>query len=87
MGVSDRHIAYDPKTGVTAKLAALPQRRHHPHGIDHKGKLYFVGGFGSSPDSRHVDHVDRYRWPMTTRPNSWIGAGPRAGAARGSRGD
>ena len=50
-GVSDQHIAYDPKTGTTATLAALPQRRHHPHGVDHKGKLYFLGGFGSSPDA------------------------------------
>jgi N-acetylneuraminic acid mutarotase len=47
VGASDRHIAYDPKTGTTATLSPLPQKRHHPHGIDHKGKLYFLGGFGT----------------------------------------
>lgn len=50
-GVSDQHIAYDPKTGTSTTLAALPARRHHPHGVDHKGRLHFLGGFGSSPDA------------------------------------
>jgi N-acetylneuraminic acid mutarotase len=50
-GVSDRHIAYDPATGASVDLATLPQKRHHPHAVDHKGQLYLFGGFGSDPTS------------------------------------
>jgi N-acetylneuraminic acid mutarotase len=57
-GVSDKHIAYDPKTGVTATLAALPARRHHPYAVDHNNRLYLLGGFGSDPD--------RVTWIMST---------------------
>jgi N-acetylneuraminic acid mutarotase len=71
VGVSDRHIAYDPATGTSATLASLPARRHHPHAVDHKGKLYLVGGFGSNPDS--------VTWIMTTETllyddaaNTWL---------------
>jgi N-acetylneuraminic acid mutarotase len=49
VGVSDRHIAYDPATGASATLAALPALRHHPHAIDHAGRLYLLGGFGTNP--------------------------------------
>ncbi len=49
-GVSDRHIAYDPATGASETLPSLPQRRHHPQAISHKGRLYILGGFGSEPD-------------------------------------
>ncbi len=49
VGVSDRHIAYDPKAGVSTMLAALPALRHHPHAVDFNGKLYLLGGFGTTP--------------------------------------
>ena len=58
VGVSDRHIAYDPAGDASVTLASLPARRHHPHAVDHKAKLYLVGGFGSDPD--------RVTWIMTT---------------------
>lgn len=48
-GVSDRHIAYDPASGASADLASLPQKRHHPHAVDHTGRLFLLGGFGSDP--------------------------------------
>lgn len=48
VGVSDQHIAYDPASGVTTTLAALPAVRHHPHAIDHNGRLYLLGGFGTN---------------------------------------
>lgn len=48
-GVSGRHIAYDPATGVAADLAPLPAIRHHPHAISHAGRLYLLGGFGTNP--------------------------------------
>ena len=49
VGVSDRHIAYDPRTGAAATLASLPALRHHPHAVDHNGRLYLLGGFGTNP--------------------------------------
>jgi N-acetylneuraminic acid mutarotase len=49
VGVSDRHIAYDPKTGAAASLASLPAVRHHPHAVAHNGRLYLLGGFGTNP--------------------------------------
>ncbi len=49
VGVSDRHIAYDPATGASADLASLPAARHHPHAVSHGGRLYLLGGFGSNP--------------------------------------
>src|SRR5688572_23867130 len=58
VGVSDRHIAYDPANGASTALASLPVRRHHPHAVDHKGRLYLAGGFGSDPE--------RVTWIMTT---------------------
>src|SRR5690606_26268106 len=48
-GVSGRHIAYDPATGASADLAALPSLRHHPHAVSHGGRLYVLGGFGTNP--------------------------------------
>ncbi len=47
VAVSDRHIAYDPATGVSAQMPSLPAPRHHPHLISHGGKLYALGGFGT----------------------------------------
>ena len=47
--VSDRHIAYDPKTQATATLASLPSPRHHPHAVAHNGQLFLLGGFGANP--------------------------------------
>lgn len=58
VGVSDRHIAYDPATGQSADLAALPWKRHHPQLVSHGGKLYLLGGFGSDPA--------RVTWIMAT---------------------
>jgi N-acetylneuraminic acid mutarotase len=49
VGVSDRHIAYDPKTGASTTFAALPATRHHPHAVAHNGRLYLLGGFGTNP--------------------------------------
>jgi hypothetical protein len=48
-GVSDRHVAWDPKTGASTTLAALPWKRHHPQLISHGGKLYLLGGFATDP--------------------------------------
>ena len=56
-GVSDRHIAYAPG-GVTTERTRLPARRHHPYAVDHRGKLYLLGGFGSD--------ADRVTWIMST---------------------
>ncbi|HEX5007848.1 MAG TPA: kelch repeat-containing protein [Hyphomonadaceae bacterium] len=75
VGVSNRHIAYDPATGKSAALAVLPAHRHHPHAVDHKGKLYLAGGFGSDPD--------RVTWIMTAETllyddaaNNWSSLAP-----------
>jgi N-acetylneuraminic acid mutarotase len=74
-GVSDRHIAYDPKTETTAMLAALPAPRHHPHAVDHDGRLYLLGGFGTNPGA--------VNWIMSTdtllyddAPNAWTTLAP-----------
>lgn len=75
VGVSDRHIAYDPKTGASAKLASLPAARHHPHAVDHNGRLYLLGGFGTNPGA--------VNWIMSTdtllyddAANSWSALAP-----------
>ena len=47
--VSNRHIAYDPRTQTATTLASLPASRHHPYAVDHKGRLYLFGGFGTNP--------------------------------------
>ena len=47
--VSNRHIAYDPRTQTATTLASLPVSRHHPYAVDHKGRLYLFGGFGTNP--------------------------------------
>ena len=49
VGVSDRHIAYDPGTGTTTTLKPLATPRHHPHLVDHGGRLYLFGGFTTNP--------------------------------------
>lgn len=75
VGVSDRHISYDPATGMTATLAALPALRHHPHAVDHNGRLYLLGGFGTNPGA--------VNWIMSTdtllyddAANSWSALAP-----------
>lgn len=73
--VSDRHIAYDPKTQAAATLAPLPAPRHHPHAIDHNGSLFLLGGFGTNPGA--------VNWIMSTdtlcydhAPDSWTALAP-----------
>jgi len=49
VGVSDRHVAYDPVTGQSAIMAALPAPRHHPQAVSAGGRLYLLGGFATNP--------------------------------------
>lgn len=42
--VSDLHVAYDPLTGETEVLPALPMPLHHPQLVS-RGRLYVLGGF------------------------------------------
>lgn len=49
VGVSDRHVAYDPATGASTILAALPAPRHHPQAVSASGRLYLLGGFATNP--------------------------------------
>ena len=49
VGVSDRHVAYDPVTGQSAMMAALPAPRHHPQAVSAGGRLYLLGGFATNP--------------------------------------
>lgn len=51
IGVSDRHVAFDPKTGTSVDLAALPWMRHHPQLVDHQGRLLLLGGFGTNANA------------------------------------
>ncbi len=48
VGVSDRHVAYDPATGASEMLAALPASRHHPQAVSVGGRLYLLGGFATN---------------------------------------
>ena len=48
VGVSDRHVAYDPATGASEMLAALPAPRHHPQAVSVGGRLYLLGGFATN---------------------------------------
>lgn len=49
VGVSDRHVVYDPATGQSAMMAALPAPRHHPQAVSAGGRLYLLGGFATNP--------------------------------------
>lgn len=49
IGVSDRHVAYDPATGASEELAKLPAPRHHPQAASANGRLFLLGGFGTNP--------------------------------------
>lgn len=77
VGVSDQHIGYDPATGASATLAALPAMRHHPHAVDHKDRLYLLGGFGTNPgavnwimstDTLHYDDAANSWTTLTPAP-------------------
>jgi len=48
IGVSDRHIAYDPATGESEDMPALPLPLHHPQLVS-RGRLYVLGGFATNP--------------------------------------
>lgn len=67
VGVSDRHIAYDPRSGISTELARLPAHRHHPNAVDHNGKLYLLGGFGTNPGA--------VNWIMSTDTLAYDDAG------------
>lgn len=74
-GVSDQHIAYDPRTGASATLAKLPAHRHHPHAVSHNGRLYLVGGFGTNPNAVNwIMATDTLRYDDAT--NSWASLAP-----------
>lgn len=51
VGVSDRHIAYDPTSGTTETLGALPSARHHPQLVSTGEQLYCLGGFETTPNA------------------------------------
>lgn len=75
--VSDRHIAYDPKTQATATLAPLSAPRHHPHAIDHNGQLFLLGGFGTNPGAVNwIMSADTLRYDDAS--NSWTPLAPAA---------
>ena len=58
VGVSDRHVAYDPATGASEMLKKLPQPTHHPQIVSCRGRLLALGGFRTNPGS--------VNWIMTT---------------------
>jgi N-acetylneuraminic acid mutarotase len=73
VGVSDRHIAYDRGASVT--LASLPALRHHPHAVDHNGRLYLLGGFGTNPGAVNwIMSTDTLRYDDAA--NSWSALTP-----------
>lgn len=49
VGVSDRHVAYDPATGASEEFVKLPAPRHHPQAVSANGMLFLLGGFGTNP--------------------------------------
>jgi N-acetylneuraminic acid mutarotase len=57
-GVSDRHIAYDPATGVSGFLKKLNFPTHHPQVVSCRGQLFLLGGFRTNPGA--------VNWKMTT---------------------
>jgi hypothetical protein len=57
VGVSDRHIAYDPATGGSETLKKLTSPTHHPQLVSCRGQLFLLGGFRTGPGA-----VD---WMMT----------------------
>jgi N-acetylneuraminic acid mutarotase len=74
-GVSDQHIAYDPKTGASATLAKLPALRHHPHAVSHNGRLYLLGGFGTNAGAVNwIMSTDTLRYDDAA--NSWATLAP-----------
>lgn len=58
VGVSDRHIAYDPATGVSESLKKLNFATHHPQAVSCNGHLFLLGGFRTNPGA--------VNWRMTT---------------------
>ncbi|RZA12337.1 MAG: galactose oxidase, partial [Lysobacteraceae bacterium] len=74
-GVSDQHIAYDPKTGASTTLVKLPAMRHHPHAVSHNGRLYMLGGFGTNPNAVNwIMSTDTLR--LDDAANSWTALAP-----------
>lgn len=69
VGVSDRHIAYDPANGSTETLGALPAPRHHPQLISLGDRLYCLGGFLTQPGA--------VNWMMTDETLVYDDAGAR----------
>lgn len=49
VGVSDRHIAYNPATGASETLKKLPAATHHPQLVSCRGQLFLLGGFRTNP--------------------------------------
>ncbi len=58
VGVSDRHVAYDPATGAIETLKPLLHATHHPQAVSCKGQLFLLGGFRTNPGA--------VNWIMTT---------------------
>lgn len=69
IGVSNQHIAYDPASGATETLGALPAARHHPQLVSLNDRLYCLGGFLTRPDA--------VNWMMTDETLIYDDAGGR----------
>ena len=66
-GVTDRHIALNPATGIWNELPALPTPRHHPNLVSFSGTLLSLGGFEVADETA--------TWIM--QPGVWIFDGDR----------
>lgn len=61
-GATDRHIVFDPETGLWADATPLPRPLHHPNLVSFADTLFAIGGFAvSSPEAV---------WVMQSR--TWI---------------
>lgn len=73
IGVSDRHVAYDPATGVSETLKKLPWPTHHPQVVACRGQLFALGGFRTNPGAVNWMMTAATQLYLTDTEDGWNG--------------
>ena len=70
IGVTAKHLIYDPCTDLWGEKAPMPVARHHPYIVAHKGKLFALGGFeASARDAVWMMHEES--WVYNPKTDTW----------------
>ena len=70
IGVTAKHLIYDPSTDLWGEKAPMPVARHHPYLVAHQGKLFALGGFEANAQDA-VWMMHKQSWVYNLKTDTW----------------